>query len=391
MLYLTTGANGTFKTALTLRDVRAKSIAENRPVAYNGRFRMKADFGWKLIDAKDWEKEPDGTIFFFDECQNDFPVRTGRDAPRYITQLAEHRVRGFDFFLLSQHPLNIDAFVRRLIASPGWHRHHKRASGAPLVSVIEWPSVNSNCDKAGSGESGTVTMKAAPTEVYDWYESATLHTAKTKIPFRVWVFAACVLLAPLLVYYAYSKFTGGLSGRDTQISKLAGKDPAVPGATSVHVGNGKPADRQPMTTAEYVASYVPRVQGVPQSAPRYDELTRPTQAPRPAACVHGVRRGTRESVCKCWSQQATALDVPDAVCKQIAAGGYFDDTLPPPRDARESLATARPALQASPSTLEPSSLAVMGATPILPPPVVASTVSRDSEVLSFMRKRPQVQ
>lgn len=390
MLYLVTGANGTFKTALTLRDVRAKSIAENRPVAYNGRFRMKADFGWKLIEAKDWEKEPDGTIFFFDECQNDFPVRTGRDAPRYITQLAEHRVRGFDFFLLSQHPLNIDAFVRRLIGSPGWHRHHKRVFGASMVSVLEWPSVNSNCDKAGAGESGTVTTVLAPTEVYDWYESATLHTAKTKIPARVWVFAACVLLAPLLVYYAYSKFTGGLSGRDNQISKLAGKDPAgLSPNTASQAGSGRAADRQPMTTAEYVASYVPRVQGVPQSAPRYDELTRPTQAPRPAACVHGVRRGTRESVCKCWSQQATALDVPDAVCRQIAAGGYFDDTLPPPRDTRESLATARPALVASPAVVEPQAVA-FNAGSVLSPPETKSTVSRDADVMQFMAKRKYI-
>lgn len=391
MIYFTTGANGTFKTALTLREVRAKSVAENRPVAYNGRFRMKADFGWKLIDAKDWEKEPDGTIFFFDECQNDFPVRTGKDAPRYITQLAEHRVRGFDFYLLSQHPLNIDAFVRRIIGAPGWHRHHKRASGAPLVSVLEWPSVNSNCDKAGSGESGTVTMKAAPTEVYDWYESATLHTAKTKIPLRVWLFIACIVAAPLLVYFAYSKFTTALSGRSAQVAKLSGQEPAVPGTTSTRVSNGKAPDRKPMTTAEYIASYQPRIAGVPQSAPRYDELTRPTQAPRPAACVHGTRRGTRESVCMCWSQQATALDVPDAVCKQIAAGGYFDDTLPPPRDNRESLATARPALVSSPSTAEPPSLAVMGASPLLAPPEVKSTVAQDDQVRQFMRKRQYIQ
>lgn len=260
-----------------------------------------------------------------------------------------------------------------------------------MVSVLEWPSVNSNCDKAGAGESGTVTTVLAPTEVYDWYESATLHTAKTKIPFRVWVFGVCVLLAPLLVYYAYSKFTGGLSGRDSQISKLAGKDPAVTSPAGQVVSRGSSPERKPMTTAEYVASYVPRVQGVPQSAPRYDELTRPTQAPRPAACVHGVRRGTRQSVCMCWSQQATALDVPDSVCKQIAAGGYFDDTLPPPRDARESLATARPALVSATATVEPPSLAVMGASPILPPSVVSSTVARDADVLQSMRKRQYVQ
>ena len=333
-------------------------------------------------------KEPDGTIFLFDECQNDFPVRTGKDAPQYITQLAEHRRRGFDFYLITQHPLNIDAFVRRLIGAPGWHRHHKRASGAPMVSVLEWPSVNANCEKPGSGESGTINTVLFPREVYDWYDSATLHTAKTKIPFRVWVVLAAFLLAPLLGWYAYSRFTGSMVGRDAQLAKLAGKDSAA-GSSSASAPGVRPSavEKKLLTASEYAASYAPRIAGFPQSASRYDELARPTNFPRPAACLRGVRPGARVSVCKCWSQQATVIDVPDSLCKQIAAGGYFDDTLPLPRDTREGLATARSALQALPLTPEPSSLAVMDATPILPPPVVVSTVSRDSDVLSFMRKR----
>jgi zona occludens toxin len=396
MLFLTTGANGTAKTLLTLRDVRALQLKESRPVAYNGRFAMKADFGWKKIDAKDWEAEPDGTIFLFDECQNDFPVRKNEAAPRYVTQLAEHRRRGFDFFLISQHPLNIDAFVRRLIGAPGWHRHHKRASGAPMVSVLEWPSVNDRCEKPGAGETGTVTTVLFPKEVYDWYDSATLHTAKTKIPFRVWVVLATIILAPLLGWYAFSTFKNNALARDAKMAQLAGKQAPVDGTAppmasqpqaQLH-GNGQ--DRRPMTSAEYAASYVPRIAGVPQSAPRYDELTKPTQAPRPAACVHGVRRATRQSVCMCWSQQATAVDVPDAVCKQIAAGGYFDDTLPPPRDVPQNLATARPALvsTASAPAPEPASLSIMGA-PAIPPVVVTSTTDiRDGQALAAMRRRP---
>lgn len=376
MLFLTTGANGTGKTLLTLRDVRALQLKESRPVAYNGRFAMKADFGWKKIDAKDWQDEPDGTIFLFDECQNDFPVRTGKDAPDYIMKLAEHRRRGFDFFLICQHPMQLDTFVRRLIGAPGWHRHHKRASGTPMVSVLEWTHANTNCEKPGSGESGTVTTVLFPKEVYEWYDSATLHTAKTKIPFRVWVFLAAFILAPLLGYYAFSKFTGSMSGRDAQIAKLAGKQdsagtPAAPGAPR----QSAQQERRPLTPAEYAASFVPRVDGIPQSASRYDELTRPTQAPRPAACVLGARRGTKVVVCKCYSQQATVLEIPNDICTQIATGGYFDDTLPLPREARESLATGRPAPSTVSHNPESPGLSVMGTTPMLAPPVIKSVTA----------------
>lgn len=124
MLYLSSGANGAGKTLFTLKDVRDLQVKTGRPVAHNGRFELVAEFGWKQIDAKEWQQEPDGTIFLFDECHNDFPVRgTGSAVPDYVKMLAEHRRRGFDFFLITQHPMNVDAFVRRLIGPPGWHRH----------------------------------------------------------------------------------------------------------------------------------------------------------------------------------------------------------------------------------------------------------------------------
>ena len=312
MLYLRTGANGAGKTLLTLRDVREKSLAESRPVAYNGRFDMVADFGWRKIDAKDWEAEPDGTIFIFDECHNDFPVRSGKDgAPRHVSQLAEHRRRGFDFYLITQHPMNIDAFIRRLIGSPGWHQHLKRASGSTLVSVLEWPAVNTNCEKPGSGESGQVKMVAFPKEVYGWYASTSLDTAKFKMPLQVKILLACLLLVPLAGYFAFKQFWKAYPGPkpDAVLSQPGAQKAAVPPTPS----NAK------LTPQEYAESFNPRLGGLVYTASRYDALTAPNAVPFPSACVASASR------CTCYTSQATRLDIPAATCRDIAAHGMYRD------------------------------------------------------------------
>jgi len=50
----------------------------------------------------------------------------------------------------------------------------------------------------------------------------------------------------------------------------------------------------------------------------YDEVVKPVEAPYPAACVESVSQG-----CRCYSQQATRLQVPDALCHGIVGGGFF--------------------------------------------------------------------
>lgn len=313
MLYLITGANGAGKTLNTLKWVRERQLKENRPVCHNGRFEAVGGgelSTWKKIDIKDWQNEPDGTIFLVDECHNDFPLRAPSSAPPdYVKMLAEHRRRGFDFYCVTQHPQNIDSFVRRLIGSPGWHRHLKRTFGADLVSCIEWNAVNPNCEKDGSGKSGTVTMVAFPKEVYGWYKSASLHTGKKKIPKQVWMLGAAVVLIPLLGYMAYSKTMANVTKR----ANMAGPDGAPAAAASA------PQRSSALTYAEYLDARKPRIPDFPHTAPAYDEVTKPAVAPYPAACVH---MGTD---CRCYTQQATLLMVSGKTCLQIVKQGFFID------------------------------------------------------------------
>ena len=316
MIYLTTGGNGAGKTLLTLKDVREQQLKENRPVYFHG-FKAKQvllDWGWQEFDPKKWQDLPDGSICVMDECQNEFPAKIQGELPDYINAVAQHRRRrGFDFWMITPHPSLIHVNIRRLIESPSWHRHLKRTAGAAMVSEIKFNFAELKCEQPGSGARGVVSMRAYPKEVYDWYESASLHTAKVRIPKQVWLLAACVVLVPLLVYSAFNKVNANAKNSKQQEATQGASAPMAGASGAV------PFDRQKLTADQYIEQRSARLKDFPHTAPAYDEVTRPTVAPYPAACVQMGK------VCKCYTQQATLLQVSGPVCLQIVAQGFFVD------------------------------------------------------------------
>jgi zona occludens toxin len=332
MIYLTTGANGAGKTLLMLADVRKQQLATNRPVFYNGfqaGEKLTREFGWKPFDPQKWQELPDGSICVMDECQNEFPLRkSSADVPGYVNAVAQfRRSRGFDFWMTCPHPMLLDVFIRRLIDNPSWHRHIKRTAGAHLVSVLKWNAVNTNCEKPGSGASGEVTMVPYPKEVFEWYNSASLHTGKTKIPRAVYVLGACCVLVPVMGYFAAQRIMKPAPSLQAQVdalqaAKSAGGAPPSAVTPLRAPGAGSGASLSP---GEYVASHAPRVGGLAFTAPRYDALTVPVDAPYPAACIEGVSPRTKKAGCDCFTQQGTRLTVPESLCRQIVAQGFFVD------------------------------------------------------------------
>lgn len=317
MLHLITGSNGTGKTLFALKWVRERQLKENRAVYYNGRFDLyeekRAEFGWEKIDFADWQQCPDGAIFLIDECHNDMPVRpAGSRVPDHINMLGEHRKRGFDFYLITQHPSNIDSFVRRLIGAPGWHKHLKRRLGAAAsVEVLTWNSVNTSCELPAGKATADVTTASFPKDVYHWYKSAELHTAQWRIPRKLAYFVAAVCAIPVLFWYGLGDYLWPAKQDPPAAAASAGK----------HVVTGKVASGSAaaISTDDYLASYVPRVPGVPHTAPRYDDVTKPVRAPRIAACVS---MGSR---CSCYTQQATPINVSRSVCLDVVKNGFFED------------------------------------------------------------------
>lgn len=389
-LYLTTGSNGAGKTLFTLEDVRKLQLETNRPVFYKGFTALQPllDFGWVEHDMRDWMSLPDGAICVWDECQDELISGTAKEALEYEKKiLSEHRKRGFDFFLITQHPMNMGAFIRRTVASPGWHRHFKASTIALNSNELKWPSANAQPEKPNSGASGTVTSRTHNKEVYTWYKSTVGDTAVRKIPARVWIAIGAVIAAVAMiggaVWWGSRMYSDWSKPKGSEPAKAAPAATPAPAAPATERSESK----RVLTAAEYAASFTPRIGGLEFTAPRYDALNEPKTAPRPAACLDGTKRGAKRRTCECWSQQATILQVPQDLCRQIAAGGYFDDT----RDQQQAMSAApaaAPAPAASPALLQPAA-ASFTASAVLPAPESKSTVARDAETLAFMAKRRQ--
>lgn len=310
MIYLTTGGNGAGKTLFTLKDVREQQLKEGRPVYFHG-FKAKQillDWGWKEFDPKLWQDLPDGSICVMDECQNEFPAKVQGELPDYINAVAQHRRRrGFDFWMITPHPSLIHVNIRRLIESPSWHRHIKRTFGADMVSELRFNFAEMSCEKPSSGARGQVSMRAYPKEVYDWYESASLHTGKKKLPVQIYILGACALAIPALIYGVYNHF-----------QKKAEQQTAKTATTAAVQAAAVPVSRH-LSATEYLDVRKPRIPDLPHTAPIYDDVTKPTTAPYPAACVQDSKR------CNCYTQQGTVMQTSADICTQIVKNGYFMD------------------------------------------------------------------
>ena len=76
------------------------------------------------------------------------PRSSGSPVPDYVSELETHRHKGYDLFLITQHPMLIDGNVRKLT---GKHYHVKRFLGFPKSTIHEFEQVRDNCDKSTRG------------------------------------------------------------------------------------------------------------------------------------------------------------------------------------------------------------------------------------------------
>jgi len=326
MIELITGLPGNAKTLFTIGHVRKWADAEKRQVYYSGIPELTLD--WIEIDPTKWMDCPAGSIVVVDECQKIFRNRTmGAVPPLYVTELETHRHKGVDLVFISQHPSLVDPAIRRLA---GRHRHLVRIYGMEVSTVHKWDVVKDGCEKPAMRKDSEKTRWAFDKSIYSLYKSADQHTMKRSIPMRVKMLLLLPLVLIALGYMAYR-----MLGR---VAKPAAVEMQVAGQ-GVGLARGPVVSQVPKFDAledakHFIEMSTPRVAGLPQTAPKYDELTKPVRVPVPAACIQ--YKGT----CKCLTQQGTPMDVKFNMCIEFARNGFFQD-FDPDGDKRDSERTAR--------------------------------------------------
>ena len=318
MIYLITGLPGNGKTLYTLWHVKDRAEKENRPVFYSGIPELNIPEWHELTTPEEWFDLPPGAIIVIDEAQSVFRPRPGRgEPPVHVSKLETHRHNGHDLYLITQHPALIDQNVRRLT---GVHRHIVRTFGLNRAVIHEWGEVRLDCERRRADSSKTNWNY--PRNVYSLYKSAEVHTHKRHVPKQVWYLFICLVLLGSLSSYLYSR-AKKLTSNETAAQAVGLTTPnnsEMPEFSSV-LTNEREQQREAMTVAEYVASYQPRIDGLLHTAPRYDALTEPTDAPYPVGCY--VIEGKS---CKCVTQQGTPYRVTPEFCKNFMEnGGFFKD------------------------------------------------------------------
>lgn len=217
MITLITGVPGAGKTLYCvdqilrkLQDDNAKALSQGKPVR-----PIYVDNLPDLLldheiapDPKLWhEWAPDGAVIVMDEAQHHWPAEAaGKTPPKAISELTEHRHRGIDFIILTQHPTLIHAWVRRLVNK---HLHIRRTSLG--VYVYEWSECVNSPDTAYK-RALTKLKWSHPKRSFGLYKSASIHQEfKFRIPKAVYVFGFSVCMVIALVWFVVASMMSDIS------------------------------------------------------------------------------------------------------------------------------------------------------------------------------------
>jgi zona occludens toxin len=308
-----TGLPGAGKTLRAVDAIR-KALAAGRNVYCDGIDGLQP-FGWESCDLNKWEDLPDGSLVVADEAQKRWPTRRSGEPPAHIAALSEHRHRGFDFILLTQHPTMLDSYVRKLVDT---HEHLVRQFKSKVARVYAWQECYDDPQSLATRQRSESSLWKYPPECFPLYKSATLHTVQAKIPKRLLAIPVLLAIAAVLVFFGVRA-----------VRSMASK-PDVPAA----VVDAHSSASVPFKSAEdYVAKFTPRVQGMPWSSPAFDD--RKVKSEPEIYCV-----SIEFQSCRCYSEQITPIEVNQTACREIARHGVYN----PFRDPRSLQAqSAQPA------------------------------------------------
>ena len=277
---------------------------------------------------------PDGSLIVVDECHYVYPVRSSaRAVPDYVSKLTELRHQGHTLIIMTQHPANIDIYVRNLVS-----RHIHVARKQATTRLYEWNECMVNLSKQSLADA-TQRLYRPPKNAFKYYKSSSIHIKhKRRISPMVYVLFFCIISIAFIIY----RFSGKNEPEQpinvtpqTQIDAQMASD-VLPNATqssmdttSIGANNDTPQAGQSLKPTDFV----PTIPEKPESKPLYDGIRQPKTFEQ----VKGVM--ISKGKCTAYSQQGTVVNVSDVFCKKWAKDGLpFDpyrDPIPPVQQGQQ--------------------------------------------------------
>ncbi|MEE4334192.1 zonular occludens toxin domain-containing protein [Pseudomonas alliivorans] len=366
MLFLRTGLPGSGKTLNTIKEIDLEHAVDPdnpslrlhkdhdnpdlppRTIYYHGIPDLKVDqlkskwVEWETPDL--WFDLPDGSVIVIDEAQGTFGTDI-RGRVEKVTRFEKHRHHGWDVHIITQHPSLICSPVRKLVGKHiNFIRPYGRTKGIfrhEYEMCIDRPENRTNFKMAQ--ESKIEFDK----HYFGLYKSSTIHTHKKITPSyykTIPILIAAILIPVLLLVWGGWHFIDKKRSESEALMESKDPDHVVDSKVkATSVGSVAPvgSQRSVPPVDQYVQQYKPRIDDVEASAPRYDEANKARDFPRPtcmsstdvrtviAAKSRGLTKGTfngEDTVCQCYTQQATRMNTSFDFCMSVVQNGYFDDT-----------------------------------------------------------------
>lgn len=279
-----------------------------------------------------WQELPQGALLLVDEAQRWLKPRgASSTVPDWIEAFTRNRHLGVDIVLITQDPMLMDSYVRRLC---NYHEHLVRLEGNFERARVFYAEGLMELRKGNPPASAAFELWPYPQQNYALYKSAVEHTVKRYVPQRLKVAAVGAVVVCALIAVAGWALAGigkneGGAGEPATATPPAAQAPAptpspvtapAKQAASTLLGVGERRAVTWTTAAEYVVAHTPVIEGQPWTAPVYAG-ERPKTVPD-IFCMSSAKS------CTCLSEQGTRIIVREAVCRTIAREGSYNPYRP---------------------------------------------------------------
>lgn len=310
--------------------------------------------GHDIKDMNVWLQYPEnhGSVVIIDEAQNVFPPRpAGSKTPELVEWLHVHRHSGIDIILITQMPGRIDRHVRDLV---GAHYHiHKTPLGVRMRYFWDYCANNPKTEMVN----GRAEVYKFDKKAFGLYKSAEIHTKVQTPKSRVlWVIPISLVVFGITAYWGFKLLTGlgaspenaSESSKDVVVAESVKKTAEQGSAASAReIGHQISQNQNKNLTKEMLE---PKIEGMVESKPLYDNIRQVKQLEYPVACISGGASG-----CSCYSSQGTVIkEIDKKTCNQYAKNGLpFNPYKEQPREYAQNR-------QIQPANSEPSQVVSLG-------------------------------